>query len=156
MTRKVKYLNQKGFTLVEILIVIVILAIMAAFALPRLLSQPEQAHIGEGQNILGVLRRGQQNYMDVNGVDSVLALTCTVAGTDTTACKAADLSKIGVKSMPANPRWEFACTGTGCTATRKTGNSATGTIAIDVVSGAYTCAVKYQARTDASQGCEPI
>lgn len=35
--------NQKGFTLIEIMVVVVILSILAAIVVPRLLSRPEEA-----------------------------------------------------------------------------------------------------------------
>lgn len=151
--------GQKGFTLVEILIVIVILAILAAIALPRLLSQPERAHIAEAQNTLGILRRAQQNYMDTNGVDTVKAISC--AGT--ALCEHAGLKDIGVKNIPANPRWKFECADAGatCVATRLSGNLSGATITLNVLSGAYTCDTgstgsKYAPAdsNDLSKGCQ--
>lgn len=49
--------KQKGFTLIEILIVVVIIALMATLVLPRMLAQPERMVIGEAQNVLGMVRR---------------------------------------------------------------------------------------------------
>ena len=39
------YRNSRGFTLIEIMVVVVILGILAAFVVPKLLSRPDEARI---------------------------------------------------------------------------------------------------------------
>jgi len=64
MKSKFKY---KGFTLVELLIVITILGILAAIAIPRLFPQTEKARVAEAINILSAIRQAQEAYFLQHG-----------------------------------------------------------------------------------------
>jgi type IV pilus assembly protein PilA len=59
--------NQQGFTLVDCLVLIVILMILAAVALPSLLSQSTRHPPVEARNNIGAMNRGQQAYYLENG-----------------------------------------------------------------------------------------
>ena len=50
--------NQKGFTIVELVVVIIILGILAATALPRFLDVSEDAHIAAVDSVEGALSTG--------------------------------------------------------------------------------------------------
>ncbi len=58
-TRKQK--NQ-GFTLLELLVVVILMGVLAALALPNLLSQVAKGRQSEAKNNLGAINRAQQAY----------------------------------------------------------------------------------------------
>lgn len=65
-----------GFTLIEMLVVIIIVAILAAIALPAFLSQVRRAQQGEALTYIGAINRAQQAYrLDsisfANSIDSL-------------------------------------------------------------------------------------
>ena len=54
--------GRKGFTLVELAVVIIILGILAAFAVPRFLDSVERSKAGEAFNYLAAVRSAQERY----------------------------------------------------------------------------------------------
>ena len=64
--RFVKHTNQKhnikGFTLVELLVVIIIIGILAAIALPNFLSQGAKAKQTDAKQNIGLINRAQSAY----------------------------------------------------------------------------------------------
>ena len=70
MHKKSVLRNQRGFTLIEIIAVLVILGILAAVAVPRYLNMTEEARIKSAQlavaEIKGRLNAAQAKYMVAN------------------------------------------------------------------------------------------
>lgn len=63
MTKNKKTLkNQSGFTLIELMVVIVILAILATFILPNVLDRPGQARITKAKNDVKALETAIELY----------------------------------------------------------------------------------------------
>ncbi len=50
--------NRSGFTLLEIIIVIIIVGVLASLALPRFFNTIEYARSTEALNMIGTLKRG--------------------------------------------------------------------------------------------------
>jgi prepilin-type N-terminal cleavage/methylation domain-containing protein len=55
-------MKKSGFTMMEVVMVIVIIALLATFAVPRLSQSQEAARLGEGVQILKTFRGAQERY----------------------------------------------------------------------------------------------
>lgn len=87
-TSKVFKRPQAGFTLIELIIVIVIIGILAAVAIPKLTGVSDQAHKASNKAILGMVRSAYSAAYAANKgtvtLASLLAVTdpvCTGSGT---------------------------------------------------------------------------
>ena len=84
--KKGRNLLEKGFTLVELMIVIVIVGILSSVALPNFLSQQDKARATEGtQTISTILRAAYADYqadLDVNDADAAAKSAITAANTN--------------------------------------------------------------------------
>jgi prepilin-type N-terminal cleavage/methylation domain-containing protein len=72
-----------GFTLVELMIVVAIVAILAAIAIPSYLRFQSKAKTAEATNNLGAIRAAEETYRAEN--DTYLACTASPAGGGTDA-----------------------------------------------------------------------
>ena len=77
MIQKLKNNNQKGFTLIELMIVIAIIGILAAIAIPNFLSYQLRAKRAEAPTNLASIKIGQESYR--GEYDVYLTLTASPA-----------------------------------------------------------------------------
>ena len=158
MKNKLKRKNQHGFTLVEIIVVIVILAVLSAMVLPRFIAQSERAVLAEAQNMLGALRRAQNLRVD-SGISTTADAFAAGALGGTVASVVAKRSALGFSEDIESVRWDYACTTSDCSAVRFVSGAAVpaDTLTMTLSTGVLTCGSgKYDLvdSADASKGCK--
>ncbi|MEI8011919.1 MAG: type II secretion system protein [Candidatus Omnitrophota bacterium] len=133
---KIKYI---GFTLIEVMIVVVILGIMASIALPRLAGSKDQTIFSEAVTALNTLNAAQLRYsleksvyandcslLDVDITPKNFdSMTCTSAGVVSLTVKAAVQPAAGAYTVSVNAAGTFSCAACAVTLKRLCPNSCT-------------------------------
>ena len=101
MTRK-----QKGFTLIELLIVVAIIGILAAIAIPNLLTAMQRSKQKRTMADIRSIATAWEAYAtDTNTYNVSGQATYTLLGVNVTSKLAAKLSSTYIKQLPQNDGW---------------------------------------------------
>jgi prepilin-type N-terminal cleavage/methylation domain-containing protein len=123
--------KKSGFTLLELIIVIIILGVLASLALPRFFSTVEYSKSSEALNIMGSLRQSIERCFLQNNNTYV---GCTLASLDMPDPSAAPGSHFGY-TLPTLTATNFVIVGTR---NAFDGGDGTSTITLTSASGAVT------------------
>lgn len=107
--------KKTGFTIIELLIVVIIIGVLATIAVPQFTKAVEKTKLSKGMNMLGLMKKAQamyyaenDSYANVTGAGDVDRLTEYVDAI-----------------VAADKDWTYNCTGTesmySCSATRDGG-----------------------------------
>ena len=129
----VRLKDKQGFTLLELLMVVIIIAILASIALPQYLRATERARASEALQVLAAIRSAE---IRVKAQDP--------AGNYTADLSSLDIDIPGIGALPVSPNWTYTVggvgVGTNAVADRSGGfNGAAAQIQIDLDTGS-TCA----------------
>ena len=103
-------MNKKGFTLVELMVVIVIIGVLAAVAIPKMMAATNKAKAGEGPQILRAIGNMEAAYKAEN---DKYVLENTETGISSAAASAgSNWKELGFDQDPFSRYFMFSINGT--------------------------------------------
>jgi len=118
--------NQRGFTLVELMIVVIIVGILAAVAIPMYQGATERAKASEAVAALGTIRGAMRVYYAEHGTYAIAGVAVGDQVTDSGVLDVSDTDLLGryfstecytfTTAVPDANSFEITCTGANSTA----------------------------------------
>lgn len=105
--------NEKGFSLIELLIVVAIIGIIAAIAIPNLLKSRQAANEASAIGSVRTIGTAQATYQSTRGKGKDFALSLAVLNTDNAIDQTLGGSTL---AGPGKSGFNFECAGVGATA----------------------------------------
>ena len=99
----------KGFTLVELAVVIVIIGVLAAFGVPKFLASVEKSKATEAFNYLAAIQAAQERYLAQNGIYATDPTTLDIV-LPTMKYFTPDAAIVAAQNAAGAPTWSMTCT----------------------------------------------
>lgn len=106
------FYRRKGFTLLELMIVVIVIGILASLAIPRFISARDKAIKAEAMNVLGMIRASQYRYYLENNPP---AYSTTTGALDLDVPSDSDYFTYGAANNSAGSKYIGAASGIGGT-----------------------------------------
>jgi type IV pilus assembly protein PilE len=115
---------KKGFTLLELLIVVIVISVLASFAVPQYLTAVERAKGAKAQNALGLISQAEKMYRAENDV----YINFAAGAADGTLGDYIELTEVD-----NDQDWTYTVTGSSATAFTATATRAAGANSGDTI-----------------------
>jgi len=132
---------KRGFTLIELVVVMVIIGILISLGVPQYITTVERGRAAEGVSILGAVRSAQLRFFAGNGAYPAAACTFT-AVTDNCNLDITipDLRFFGLAGLPNRPTRGIAVANLGTVTRNNTSNPSFGAYVLQIdEAGTITC-----------------